>query len=106
MCQLHFFNYSILHPIIVTNREPCYNVGMDERSFVDKKRADWDRLAALIVKAGGIQGVRNLTREEIKELGPLYRRTSSDLAFSRSHATSTDLIAHPNGLLGAPMRCI
>ena len=73
---------------------------MDERSFVDKKRADWDRLAELIGKAGGMQGVRKLTRDEVKELGPLYRRTSSDLAYARSHATNSDMVLHLNGLVG------
>jgi uncharacterized membrane protein SpoIIM required for sporulation len=73
---------------------------MDERSFVDKKRADWDRLAELIVKAGRFNGVRSLSREEVKELGPLYRRASSDLAYARAHATSSDLVLHLNGLVG------
>jgi len=73
---------------------------MNERDFVNKKRADWDRLAALIALAGGKKGVRGLAREDVRQLGPLYRRVSSDLAFARLHATSSDLVAHLNGLAG------
>ena len=73
---------------------------MNERDFVDKKRADWDRLAALIASASGVQGVRALSREDVRELGPLYRRVSSDLAFARLHAGSTDIVLHLNGLVG------
>lgn len=73
---------------------------MNEREFVDKKRADWDRLAALVQRAGGVTGVRVLTREEIQELGPLYRRVSSDLAYARLHASSADLVVHLNGIVG------
>lgn len=73
---------------------------MDERGFVSKKRGDWDRLEALIVKAGGRQGVRGLSREELLALGPLYRRASSDLAYARAHAITPDLVTHLNGLVG------
>jgi hypothetical protein len=73
---------------------------MDERDFVTKKRADWDRLAALVSKANSKGGVRNLSRDEILSLGPLYRRASSDLAYARAHATSQDLVLHLNGLVG------
>ncbi|HZT44327.1 MAG TPA: stage II sporulation protein M [Chthonomonadaceae bacterium] len=73
---------------------------MDERGFVSKKRGDWDRLEGLIAKAGGRQGVRGLSREELLALGPLYRRASSDLAYARAHAISTDLVTHLNGLVG------
>jgi uncharacterized membrane protein SpoIIM required for sporulation len=73
---------------------------MNERDFVEKKRADWDRLAALITVAGGLRGVRALSREDVRQLGPLYRRVSSDLAYARLHASSSDLVVHLNGLLG------
>jgi uncharacterized membrane protein SpoIIM required for sporulation len=73
---------------------------MDERDFVSKKRAGWDRLAALVEKANGKQGVRALNREEILSLGPLYRRVASDLAYARANAVSNDLVLHLNGLVG------
>lgn len=73
---------------------------MNERDFVNKKRADWDRLATLITQAGGRRGVRALNREDVRQLGPLYRRVSSDLAFARLHAVNSDLVSHLNGLVG------
>lgn len=73
---------------------------MDERDFVNKKREDWDRLAKLIAQAGGTRGIRSLSREEVRQLGPLYRRVSSDLAYARLHATTSDLVSHLNGLVG------
>lgn len=73
---------------------------MDERDFVSKKREVWDRLSAIIEKAGGTKGLRALDRSEILELGPLYRRVSSDLAYARAHAVSSDLIMHLNSLVG------
>ena len=73
---------------------------MNERDFVNKKRADWDRLAALIRAAGGPKGVRGLSRDDVRELGPLYRRASSDLAYARLHATTSDLVLHLNSLVG------
>ena len=73
---------------------------MNERDFVNKKRADWDRLAALIAQASGQRGVRALGREDVRQLGPLYRRVSSDLAYARLHASSADLVTHLNGLVG------
>ena len=73
---------------------------MDERDFVRSKREAWDRLAALVEKANGRIGVRALDREEVMALGPLYRRASSDLAYARAHAVSSDLVQHLNGLVG------
>jgi uncharacterized membrane protein SpoIIM required for sporulation len=73
---------------------------MDERQFVTKKRESWDQLTALVEKANSKQGIRALSREEVLSLGPLYRRTSSDLAYARAHAVSDDLIQHLNGLVG------
>jgi len=65
---------------------------MDEREFVARKRADWDRLAAIVDLANSRKGLRALGREEVRSLAPLYRRASSDLAFARAHAISDDLI--------------
>jgi len=65
-----------------------------------QKRDAWDRLATLVEKANGPQGVRRLGRDEVQALGPLYRRVSSDLAYARAHAVSEDLVLHLNGLVG------
>ena len=80
--------------------EICYNFNMNERDFVEKKRRDWDRLAELVELANGLKGPRALDREEVQELGPLYRRVSTDLSYAKLHATSADLQTHLNSLVG------
>ena len=67
---------------------------MNERDFTQKKREDWERLAALTEKANGRRGLRGLSREELLTLGPLYRRVASDLAQARARAVSPDLTLH------------
>src|SRR5258708_541439 len=71
---------------------------MDEREFVASRQPLWDKLAAIIAKASGPSGLRSLSREELKNLGPLYRRAASDLAYARARAVSPGLIAHINQL--------
>ncbi len=73
---------------------------MNERDFVEKKRQDWERLSQLVDLANGLQGARALNREEVRELGPLYRRVSSDLSYVKLHAKSPDLQTHLNSLVG------
>jgi len=73
---------------------------MNERQFTAKKKEDWDRLAAITVKANSRQGIYALSREEVLELGSLYRRASSDLAHARAHSVSPDLVIYLNGLVG------
>ncbi len=71
---------------------------MQERDFIDKKRADWARLAALVAKADR-SGSSKLTRSEIQEIGPLYRRTAADLARASARGLNNDLVIHLNELL-------
>jgi uncharacterized membrane protein SpoIIM required for sporulation len=72
---------------------------MDEREFVEKRQAAWQRLAAMLHKASGGSGLKRLSREELRALGPLYRRAASDLAYARAHAVSGALVSHLNGLV-------
>ena len=73
---------------------------MNERDFTQKKREDWERLAALTEKANSRRGLRGLSREELLGLGPLYRRVASDLAQARARAVSPDLTLHLNAIVG------
>lgn len=72
---------------------------MDEREFVEKRQPTWQRLSAILEKAGDGGGVRRLSRAEVRALGPLYRRAASDLAYARAHAVSGALVAHLNTLV-------
>ena len=73
---------------------------MNEREFVQKKREDWERLAVLTQKANGRSGLRDLSRDELLALGPLYRRVASDLAQARAKKVSPDLTLHLNAIVG------
>src|SRR5690349_53371 len=71
---------------------------MDEREFVASRQATWDRLSAIVAKGAGPQGLKALPREDLRALGPLYRRAASDLAYARAHAVSPQLTASLNQL--------
>jgi len=72
---------------------------MNEHNFVTQKRASWDRLAVILDRANGPKGVSALSGDDVRAIGPLYRRASSDLAYARSKAVSDDLVLHLNGLV-------
>jgi uncharacterized membrane protein SpoIIM required for sporulation len=71
---------------------------MDEREFVASREPAWERLAAIEARANQ-GGLRTLTRQEVRELGPLYRRAASDLAYARAHGASQTLVAQLNRLV-------
>jgi uncharacterized membrane protein SpoIIM required for sporulation len=66
--------------------------------FIDKRKNDWQRLEDLL---GMIETatLRNLTREEVRELGQLYRRAASDLAIARAETRDPKLINYLNSLV-------
>lgn len=70
---------------------------MRERRFVAKRRAGWDRLAALVDRAAG-RGVRALTPHEIDELALTYRAATTDLAIARTRGEDPVLQQHLNAL--------
>src|SRR5579872_3288455 len=72
---------------------------MDEREFVEKHQAHWQRLAAILAVASE-DGPRALSRDQVRDLGPLYRRAASDLAYARAHAVSPSLVGYLNDLVG------
>jgi uncharacterized membrane protein SpoIIM required for sporulation len=73
---------------------------MDEKDFIEKRQANWQKLNAILQKADGTQGLRALDSNELRELAPLYRRAASDLAYARANAISDTLVTHLNGLVG------
>jgi uncharacterized membrane protein SpoIIM required for sporulation len=66
--------------------------------FIDKRKNDWQRLEDLLgmIEAAAL---RNLTREEVRELGQLYRRAASDLAIARAETRDPKLINYLNSLV-------
>lgn len=67
--------------------------------FIERRKPGWDQLADLLARAGN-RGLRGLSRDDLRALGPLYRRAASDLAYARLRGADSGLIAYLNDLVG------
>jgi uncharacterized membrane protein SpoIIM required for sporulation len=67
--------------------------------FIKRRKPAWDALSSLILRTGTASGIRSLSREELKALGPLYRRTAADLAYARLRGADPSLIQYLNDLV-------
>jgi len=74
-------------------------MAIDERAFINQKRAAWERLS-LIVERTKNGGLKRLTREELPALGSLYRRAAADLAYARAQEANPNLVLYLNELVG------
>lgn len=70
---------------------------MQQRAFVRKRGAAWERLEALLARAGR-RGLRRLRGAELIELGRLYRWVTSDLAYAQGHGYERELLHYLNRL--------
>lgn len=70
---------------------------MTQANFVERRSATWERLDALVRKAGR-RSARALQPEEVAELGRLYRATTSDLAYARGRGFDRVLLEYLNRL--------
>jgi uncharacterized membrane protein SpoIIM required for sporulation len=66
--------------------------------WIEKRRAHWERLEALVQRAG--KGLHALDGRELQELGLLYRQTASDLSVVLEDNSRIQLAAYLNQLLG------
>src|SRR5688500_11166095 len=66
--------------------------------FIDQRKSAWQRLEDLLKLLDG-SSLRRLHREEVRELGRIYRRTSSDLAIARAESRDPRLINYLNSLV-------
>jgi uncharacterized membrane protein SpoIIM required for sporulation len=68
-----------------------------ERFITERKNA-WQRLEELLprLRASSLRGLR---REEVRELGRIYRRTASDLAIARAESRDPRLVNYLNSLV-------
>jgi uncharacterized membrane protein SpoIIM required for sporulation len=71
---------------------------MAQDHFIDKQKTAGQRLEDLLKLLDG-SSLRKLHREEVRELGKIYRRTSSDLAVARSESRDPRLINYLNSLV-------
>jgi uncharacterized membrane protein SpoIIM required for sporulation len=73
--------------------------------FIEKHKTAWQRLEDLL-KLLDSSSLRRLHREEVRELGRIYRRTASDLAIARAESRDPRLINYLNSLVIRAHGCI
>lgn len=71
---------------------------MSTERFIDNKKNAWQRLEKLLTLLDSTS-LTKLSREEVRELGRIYRRTASDLAIARAESRDPRLINYLNSLV-------
>src|SRR5260221_10448173 len=66
--------------------------------FINERKTVWQRLEELLPRLDQMT-LRRLHREEVRELGRIYRRTASDLAIARAESRDPRLINYLNSLV-------
>ena len=66
--------------------------------FIDERKSAWQRLEDLLSIVDRT-ALKRLQREEVRELGCIYRRTASDLAIARAESRDPRLINYLNSLV-------
>src|SRR6266481_6082109 len=66
--------------------------------FIEKHKTAWQRLEDLL-KLLDSTSLRRIHREEVRELGRIYRRTASDLAIARAESRDPRLVNYLNSLV-------
>ena len=75
---------------------------MNIERFLAERRPMWEKLDALLARGVEI----DLTRDEMRELTDLYRRTCSDLNRARTQTANPEIIGYLNQLTGRGYRFI
>lgn len=71
---------------------------MARDQFINNRKNAWQRLEDLMTLLD-TTSIRRLHREEVRELGRIYRRTASDLAIARAESRDPRLINYLNSLV-------
>lgn len=66
--------------------------------FIQTRQARWNRLEALLAKAAKVK-LKNLSKDELLELGVLYQQVVSDLAVAKTQNLPDDLVYFLNDLV-------
>jgi uncharacterized membrane protein SpoIIM required for sporulation len=70
---------------------------VNEKEFVTARKERWERLLYLVDRSE--ISLRNLTGQELREMGKLYKLTAGDLAYVRTHSRNTYLLRFLNDLV-------
>lgn len=71
---------------------------MSSNRFIRERKSAWQRLEDLLTLLDR-STLRRLHREEVRELGRIYRRTASDLAIARAESRDPRLVNYLNSLV-------
>src|SRR5437016_6742221 len=71
---------------------------MPSDRFIKERKGAWQRLEDLLTLLDRAS-LRRLHREEVRELGRIYRRTASDLAIARAESRDPRLVNYLNSLV-------
>src|SRR5215212_6825774 len=71
---------------------------MSSERFIRDRKLAWQRLEHLLGRLDR-SSLRRLHREEVRELGRIYRRTASDLAIARAESRDPRLVNYLNSLV-------
>lgn len=71
---------------------------MDQRSFVRRRSAAWERLEQLVDRASR-SGLRSFSADDLFELGRLYRLVTSDLAYAQGRGFDAEVLGYLNRLI-------
>src|SRR5918998_1249686 len=69
-----------------------------QERFIGERKSAWQRLEDLLGLVDS-SSLRRLHREEVRELGRIYRRTASDLAIARAESRDPRLVNYLNSLV-------
>src|SRR5919206_536584 len=69
-----------------------------QERFITERKGAWQRLEDLLNLLDG-SSLRRLHREEVRELGRIYRRAASDLAIARAESRDPRLVNYLNSLV-------
>ncbi len=75
----------------------CYNSKTMANRFIDDRKNNWQRLEELLAQLE-FSSMKRLPKEEVRELGQLYRRVASDLAIARAETRDPKIINYLNSL--------
>lgn len=69
------------------------------QTWIEGRKPAWDNLARILNSAGaGQSALAKLPRTDLHAIGPLYRRTVSDLAYARLRGADAALLSYLNDL--------
>lgn len=74
--------------------------GPTERSFVERREADWGQLETLTLRARQ-RGARSLAADDVAAFPPLYRSVCADLAFAEAAGYGAELVGYLHGLVAS-----